>query len=64
MRTRRPLRRFTAQWALYVEIQRRPRPAARLREAEHIAATGEEYEARQAAAEAGRVLDEARAALA
>ncbi|MEU6482873.1 hypothetical protein [Streptomyces sp. NPDC046887] len=58
-----PLRRFTAQWALYVEIQRHPRLAARLREAEQIAATGEEPEARQAAAEAGRVLDEARATL-
>ncbi|MER7106504.1 hypothetical protein [Streptomyces sp. NPDC000229] len=26
-----PLRRFTAHWAVYVQIQRQPRPAARLR---------------------------------
>lgn len=58
-----PLRRFTAQWAIYVEIQRQPSVAARMRELEALAATGDAAQARKAASEIGHTLDEARAAL-
>ncbi|MER5974063.1 MULTISPECIES: hypothetical protein [unclassified Streptomyces] len=58
-----PLQQFTARWAVYVEIQRRPVVAARFRELEDLAAAGDATEARRAAAELGRILDEARAAL-
>ncbi|MGW7362318.1 hypothetical protein ACWGI8_02570 [Streptomyces sp. NPDC054841] len=58
-----PLRRFTRHWAVYVEIQRRPRQAARFRELEHLAASGDADQVREAAAELGRLLDDAREAL-
>ncbi|MFI0261250.1 hypothetical protein ACH4OW_19680 [Streptomyces sp. NPDC017056] len=60
-----PLRRFTAQWAVYVHIQRHPKIAARFRELEDLAqATDNADEARSAAAELGRILDAAHAAVA
>jgi hypothetical protein len=59
-----PLRRFTAQWALFVQIQRYPEAASRFRELEDLAETGDVAQARRAAAELGRMLDDARAALA
>ncbi|MEV5505756.1 DUF6247 family protein [Streptomyces orinoci] len=58
-----PLRRFVAQWSVYVHIQRQPDAAARLRELEEVAATGDAAQARQAASGIGRILDEAHAAL-
>nr|WP_242438037.1 hypothetical protein [Streptomyces sp. NBRC 109436] len=58
-----PLRRFTAQWALYVQIQRHPAVAERFRELEDLATVGDADQARRAAAELGRILDAARAAL-
>lgn len=58
-----PLRRFTSHWSVYIEIQRRPGLAARFRELEGLAATGDAATAREAAAELGRILDDARAAL-
>ncbi|UNO43866.1 DUF6247 family protein [Streptomyces sp. MST-110588] len=57
-----PLQRFIAQWAVYVHIQRRPDLAADLRRWEDIAESGDATQARQAAAEIGRILDEAHAA--
>ncbi|MFB7781667.1 hypothetical protein ACFC1D_02985 [Streptomyces vinaceus] len=59
-----PLRRFVAQWAAYVQIQRQPRLAEELRHWEEAAATGDAAEARRAATEIGRLLDAAHAALA
>ncbi|MFD7897843.1 DUF6247 family protein [Streptomyces sp. NPDC059743] len=58
-----PLRRFTEQWAVYVQIQRQPQLAARFRELEDSAESGGTEQARQAAVELGRILDTARAAL-
>ncbi|WP_030155017.1 DUF6247 family protein [Streptomyces sp. NRRL S-244] len=59
-----PLRRFVAQWAVYVHVQRQPRLAEELRRWEDAAATGNAAEARHAAKEIGRILDTAHAALA
>ena len=58
-----PLRRFTAQWAVYVYIQRQPRLAANLRHWEDLADTGDSAQALRAASELGEILDEAHAAL-
>ncbi|QGV82627.1 DUF6247 family protein [Streptomyces ficellus] len=58
-----PLRRFTAHWAVHVQIHRRPAVSARLRALEEVVETGDAEEVRRAAAEVGRILDEARAAL-
>ncbi|MCX4818768.1 hypothetical protein OG883_02395 [Streptomyces sp. NBC_01142] len=59
-----PLQRFTAHWSVYVQIQRQPRLAARFAALEGQATTADAQEARRAAAEIGRILDEARAAVA
>lgn len=59
-----PLRRFIAQWAAYVHIQRLPRLAERLRHLEDVAATGDASQGRSAASEIGRILDDAHAAVA
>ena len=58
-----PLQRFIAQWAIYVHIQRQPGLAADLRRWEDIAESGDAAQARQAASEIGRLLDEAHAAI-
>lgn len=58
-----PLQRFIAQWTVYVHIQRRPDLAAGLRHWEKIAESGDAAQARQAAHEIGRILDEAHAAV-
>ncbi|MEU6809254.1 DUF6247 family protein [Streptomyces sp. NPDC046831] len=58
-----PLQRFVAQWAVYVHIQRQPRLAAALRRCEDAAESGDAAEARCAASEIGRILDEAHAAI-
>lgn len=58
-----PLQRFIAQWSVYVHIQRQPDIAARFRELEDLAATGDAAQARQAASGIGRILDEAHSAL-
>lgn len=58
-----PLRRFTAQWAIFVEIHRHPETSSRFRELEDLTAKGDATEGRRAAAELGRLLDDARAAL-
>ena len=58
-----PLRRFTAHWAVYVQIHRQPWVAARLRDMEAVAETGDADETRRAAAEIGRILDQAHAEL-
>ncbi|MFI1498656.1 DUF6247 family protein [Streptomyces platensis] len=58
-----PLQRFIAQWAVYVHIQRRPDAAAGLRRWEESAKSGDATQARQAATEIGRILDEAHAAI-
>jgi hypothetical protein len=58
-----PLRRFIAQWAAYVHIQRLPHLAQRLRQLEDAAAAGDTAQARSAAAEIGRMLDEAHTAV-
>ncbi|AOP50081.1 DUF6247 family protein [Streptomyces lydicus] len=58
-----PLQRFIAQWAVYVHIQRRPDAAADLRRWEDTAESGDAAQARQAASEIGRILDEAHAAV-
>ncbi|WP_406066725.1 hypothetical protein OG462_26495 [Streptomyces sp. NBC_01077] len=58
-----PLRRFTAHWAVYVHIQRQPGVAARFRELESVVAIGEADQVREAAAQLGRMLDDARGAL-
>ncbi|MFF4573417.1 DUF6247 family protein [Streptomyces sp. NPDC001410] len=58
-----PLQRFIAQWAIYVHIQRQPDLAADLRHWEDTAESGDAVQARQAAYEIGRILDEAHAAI-
>ncbi|MFE0191944.1 DUF6247 family protein [Streptomyces sp. NPDC058989] len=58
-----PLQRFIAQWAVYVHIQRRPDAAEDLRRWEDAAESGNAAQARRAAAEIGRILDEAHAAV-
>jgi hypothetical protein len=58
-----PLRRFIAQWSVYVHIQRQPRLARQLRHWEDAAESGEATQARQAASEIGKILDDAHAAL-
>ncbi|GAA2915727.1 hypothetical protein GCM10020221_09390 [Streptomyces thioluteus] len=58
-----PLQRFVAQWAVYVHIQRQPRLASRFRELEDLATTGDAAQARGAASEIGRMLDDAHTAL-
>ncbi|MGW0393260.1 DUF6247 family protein [Streptomyces sp. NPDC003042] len=58
-----PLRRFIAQWAAYVHIQRQPHLASELRRWEDTAATGDADRARRAASEIGRILDTAHTAL-
>lgn len=58
-----PLQRFVAQWAVYVHIQRQPALAADFRRWEDTAASGDGDQARQAASEIGRILDEAHAAV-
>ncbi|WP_043270570.1 DUF6247 family protein [Streptomyces sp. CT34] len=57
-----PLQRFIAQWAVYVHIQRQPELAADLRRWEDTAESGDAAQARQAASEIGRILDDAHAA--
>jgi hypothetical protein len=57
-----PLRRFVAQWVTHVHIQRQPHLAQRLRQ-EDTAATGDTAQARSAASEIGRMLDDALAAV-
>ncbi|OEV04383.1 DUF6247 family protein [Streptomyces oceani] len=59
-----PLRRFTAQWAIFVQINRDPGTARRFRELEDLAESGDATQARHAAAELGRMLDDARASVA
>lgn len=56
-----PLRRFLAQWAVYVHIHRQPGPAAEFRRWEDGARSGDAAEVRRAASELGRILDEAHA---
>ncbi|MEV4438667.1 hypothetical protein AB0K09_06525 [Streptomyces sp. NPDC049577] len=59
-----PLRRFVTAWAVYVQIQRQPRVAARFRELEDLVAVAEdEAQVRSAAAELGRILDDAHQAV-
>ena len=58
-----PLQRFTAQWAVFVCIQRQPHLAAKLRHWEDLAETGDSAQALRAGSELGRILDEAHAAL-
>lgn len=58
-----PLRCFIRHWAVYVEVQRRPRQAARFHELENLAATGDAEQVREAAAKLGRLLDDALEAL-
>jgi hypothetical protein len=58
-----PLRRFVAQWAAYVHIQRQPDLAADMRRCEEQAESGDAAQARQAASEIGRILDRAHAAV-
>lgn len=55
-----PMRRFVGQWAVYVAVERHPERAARLRALEARAAEVDEIgQARELAAEIGRILDEA-----
>ncbi|WP_067461117.1 hypothetical protein [Actinomadura macra] len=56
-----PLQRFCRQWSLEIQIHRQPHVSARLRELEDAASRGED--SRAAAAETGRILDDAFAAL-
>lgn len=58
------LRRFVAQWAVYVHIQRQPHLAEELRRMEDLAAAGDADQAREAASAIGRILDDAHSALA
>lgn len=58
-----PLQRFIAQWAIYVHIQRQPALASDLRRWEDTVESGDAAQARQAASEIGRILDEAHAAI-
>ncbi len=54
------MRRFVGQWAVYVAVERHPDRAARLRALEARAAeTDDIHEARELAAEIGRILDKA-----
>ncbi|AXK33829.1 hypothetical protein DVA86_15345 [Streptomyces armeniacus] len=59
-----PLQRFIAQWSVYVHIQRQPELAGEFRRWEDLADAGDAQQARQAAAEIGRILDQAHTALA
>ncbi|MFD3451734.1 DUF6247 family protein [Streptomyces sp. NPDC058691] len=59
-----PLRRFIAQWSAYVHIQRHPQLAADMRHWEEVAESGDAVQAGKAAAEIGRILDTAHAAVA
>ncbi|MEV0278403.1 hypothetical protein AB0I22_18755 [Streptomyces sp. NPDC050610] len=59
-----PLRRFATQWAAYVQIQRQPRVAVRLRELEDLTESDDAAQARRAAVEIGGILDDAYAAVA
>ncbi|MEV5376970.1 hypothetical protein B7P34_29450 [Streptosporangium nondiastaticum] len=55
-----PMRQLVSLWAVHVAIERFPDRAARLRELEDIAESTESLdEARAAAAEIGRILDQA-----
>ncbi|MEU1668709.1 hypothetical protein ABZ547_35030 [Streptomyces sparsogenes] len=55
-----PMRRFVGQWAVYIAIERHPDRAARLRALEARAAEIDDiHEARELAAEIGRILDTA-----
>lgn len=55
-----PMRRFVGQWAVYVAVERNPERAARLKSLEARAAEVDEIgQARELAAEIGRILDEA-----
>lgn len=55
-----PMRRFVGQWAVYVAVERHPERAARLKSLEARAADVDDIDqARQIAAEIGRILDEA-----
>ncbi|MFD7711555.1 DUF6247 family protein [Streptomyces sp. NPDC059785] len=58
-----PLQRFVAQWAVYVYVQRQPDLAADFRRWEDTAESGDAAQARQAASEIGRILDEAHEAI-
>ncbi|MBB4891623.1 hypothetical protein FHS39_000623 [Streptomyces olivoverticillatus] len=58
-----PLQRFITQWAAYVHIHRQPQLAARFRQLEDLTEVGDASQARQAASEIGRILDEAYAAI-
>ncbi|NUQ97696.1 MAG: hypothetical protein HOY79_14460 [Streptomyces sp.] len=58
-----PLQRFVAQWGVYVYIQRQPHLAVELRRWEDAAESGDADQARQAASEIGRILDQAHEAL-
>lgn len=58
-----PLRRFVAQWSVFVHIQRQPQLADELRRWEDAAETGDATQARRAASEIGRILDAAHSAL-
>ncbi len=59
------LRRFAAQWAVHVHIQRDPVTAARFRELEDLAvASADPDVVRGAVAGLGRILDAAHAAVA
>ncbi|GAA2715670.1 MULTISPECIES: hypothetical protein [Streptomyces] len=55
---------FIASWAAHVHVQRHPHLAARFRELEDlVAASDDEAQVRGAAAELGRILDDAYAAM-
>ncbi|WP_399888024.1 DUF6247 family protein [Streptomyces sp. BBFR51] len=58
-----PLQRFVAQWAAHVYIQRQPGLAADLRSWEKHVESGDATQARRAASEIGRILDQAHAAV-
>ncbi|GAA2119575.1 DUF6247 family protein [Streptomyces synnematoformans] len=58
-----PLRRFVAQWSVYVYIQRQPDLARQLRHWEDVAESSDAGQVRQAASEIGKMLDDAHAAL-
>ncbi|MEU2107526.1 DUF6247 family protein [Streptomyces sp. NPDC019507] len=58
-----PLQRFITQWAVYVQIQRQPGVAADFRRWEDLAEAGDAAQARRAASEIGRILDDAHAAI-
>jgi hypothetical protein len=58
-----PLRRFIAQWSVHVYIERQPSLAEEFRRWEAVATTGDAAQSRCAAAEIGKILDEAHTAL-